>query len=501
MTVLEAKERYLSWLRERGYGVAELKRQQLLLRRSVLHALAMLHPAIPRRLASAATTETAASSIGSSSPVRVFLDRVRVTTESIRYLNLAALVQEHPEILRSADRPVQAFLEGLGGAVNVQEITEGLGKQLLSLARQASNERSHHATLAFLQFCFEQGWLVWNPHRDQRFPAERVLEPDFLGPQGSRWADHARAYIVHLRDERNLALGGIDYYARKLKPFVQWLDAEGLRELQLSTLKAFVDYKRKGDVSDTTLSKYLYCIRPFLDFLIGSGRLRQRDNPANALHIKGLPSARRQTLTEGELKKLIDSLETAIHCTAHPEEARIAVLHFRAIRDLALVLLFALCGLRLSEVARMRVEDVDAQRRTLRVHGKGNRSSRTKIRTVGVPQLVGKKLADYLGLRGQSGQCYLWLSWGGMPLRPGGINKAIHARIRQAGLGAAVSPHGLRATCASLYVKKGMDPYSLKTLLGHESLKTTMDHYTRLTEEELRDVWKRSNPLAGYDDE
>ena len=82
-----------------------------------------------------------------------------------------------------------------------------------------------------------------------------------------------------------------------------------------------------------------------------------------------------------------------------------------------------------------------------------------------------------------------------------GHNKAIHARIRQAGLGEAVSPHGLRATCASLYVKKGMDPYSLKTLLGHESLKTTMDHYTRLTEGELREVWKRSNPLAGYDDE
>ena len=59
----------------------------------------------------------------------------------------------------------------------------------------------------------------------------------------------------------------------------------------------------------------------------------------------------------------------------------------------------------------------------------------------------------------------------------------------------------LRATCASLYVKRGMDPFSLKTLLGHESVTTTMDHYARLTEEELRAVWKRSNPLAGTDHE
>jgi site-specific recombinase XerD len=165
------------------------------------------------------------------------------------------------------------------------------------------------------------------------------------------------------------------------------------------------------------------------------------------------------------------------------------------------VLLFALCGLRLSEVARMRVQDVEAESRTLRVRGKGNRSSRAKLRTVAVPDTVWKKLLAYQRVRPQPGQQYLWISWTGVPLRPAGINKLVHARIRQAGLSDAVSPHGLRATCASLYVKRGMDPYSLKTLLGHESLKTTMDHYTRLTEEELREVWKRSNPLAGYDDE
>ena len=74
-------------------------------------------------------------------------------------------------------------------------------------------------------------------------------------------------------------------------------------------------------------------------------------------------------------------------------------------------------------------------------------------------------------------------------------------RVKEAGVAKHISPHRLRATCASLYVKRGMDPFSLKTLLGHESITTTMDHYVRLTEEELREVWKRANPLAGTDDE
>ena len=82
-----------------------------------------------------------------------------------------------------------------------------------------------------------------------------------------------------------------------------------------------------------------------------------------------------------------------------------------------------------------------------------------------------------------------------------GVNKVIVERIRQAGIDKQISPHRLRATCASLYLKKGMDPFSLKTLLGHQSVATTMDHYSRFTEEELREVWSRTNPLTGSDDE
>ena len=82
-----------------------------------------------------------------------------------------------------------------------------------------------------------------------------------------------------------------------------------------------------------------------------------------------------------------------------------------------------------------------------------------------------------------------------------GVNKVIAHRVQEAGVPKHISPHRLRATCASLYVRKGMDPFSLKTLLGHESITTTIDHYARLTEEELRAVWKRSNPMAGIDDE
>ena len=503
MTVGEAKAMFVEHLRTRGYSVAEIERQESVLRKSFLYGLALHHPEVPRRV-----NRIRADEFGVEGPIRraaleTFLEATRGALESVRYMNLAALFGEYPALLPSRGRAVPWFLENLGATTDIRSITRLLVAQLLATLDSSTSRGRRAPTIiqAFLEFCFEQRWLGWNPQAAQRMPSERVFEADFFGPPRARWADHARAYLQFLQEDRNLAPGGIDYYARKLKPFVQWVDAAGTRELQRSTLQAFLQYKRSEGTSPTTLGKYLYSIRPFLDFLIRTRRVRARENPAANLRIRGQPSTHRRTLDEAQLKRLIESLENAVHSSSHPEDAATARLHFRAVRDLSMILLFALCGLRLSEMARMGVEDVLLEKRSVRIHGKGNRSARTKIREIVVERYAWKRLEEYLKLRGHRGQTYLWISWSGRPLRPGGINKLVHTRFGEAGLDGGISPHGLRATCASLYVKRGMDPYALKTLLGHESLKTTMDAYARLTEEELRAVWKKTNPLAGYDDE
>lgn len=503
MTVAEAKTAFLENLRATGYSPAERERQEVVLRKTLLYGLALHHPDMPRRVKRLRADEFGAGGPVTYAARETFLQATCDALESVRYFNLAALYQEHSRLLPSHGRTGPSFLESLGATTDIGSISRGLVDQLLAFPVSSVSRRHRAPTIirAFLEFCFDQGWLAWNPQAAQRMPSERVFDADFFGPPEARWADHARAYLQFLQEDRNLAPGGIDYYARKLKPLVQRLDAAGTRTLDRSTLEAFIEYKRGEGISSNTVSKYLYCIRPFLDFLIRTRRVRARENPAAGLHVRGGPPARRRTLDETQLKRLIESLENAVHSSARPEDAATARLHFRAVRDLSMILLFVLCACRLSETARMAVEDVLLDKRTVRIHGKGNRSARAKIREIVVDRYAWKRLEEYLTLRGHRGQKYLWISWSGRPLRPSGINKLVHTRLRQAGLDAGISPHGLRATCASLYVKRGMDPYALKTLLGHESLKTTMDAYARLTEEELREVWKKTNPLAGYDDE
>ena len=493
MKVGQAVHEYLWQLERSGYSYGERARKARILKRYLSPALALYHPGIPSTIATLSVSDLPAARGTDES--RGFLEIFQNSSISVIPLNLAVFFEEHPELSDTA----AGVLQFLGGRLAVKQISERVGKQVLAYLESLSVDRAASYSRTFFVFCYEQGWLAWNPHHRQRAATERVFETDFLG--SGIWADRVRQYLKHQHEQRNVSDGGIDYYARKLKIFAEWLESRGYKEVQRSEVQEFIRQKGECEVKDTTLNKYLYCIRYFFDFLIAEELVKQKTNPAQELRIKGHQYAERQALTETELKEVIDCLEQEIHRSKDTEQISTMVLHFRAVRDLCLLLLFVLYGLRLSEMAGIRLDDIDFVKRSIRIQAKGNRRVRKKHRTFLIEEVGWQALQQYLKVRRYPGQPYLWISWSGSPLRASSINKIIHQRVQKAEISKTISPHCLRTTCASLYVGKGMDPYSLKSLLGHESLKTTMDHYARLTEEQLREVWKNTNPLAGFDDE
>jgi site-specific recombinase XerD len=492
MRLQKAVQVYVERLEQRGYSAVERARKAGILRRWLIPAVALYHPSVPSRMADLGVSGLPVLE-GGEEAAR-FVQAFHSAGSSVRYLHLAGFLETHPQLRDAA----AGVLSLLGGRLAVQEISERVGRQALGYLESLQVDRAASYSGAFFLFCYEQGWLGWNPHRGQRAATERIFETDFLG--SGLWSARVRGYMQYLSEQRNLSAGGIDYYVRKLKVFAQWLESRGYGNVELVTLQEFIQHKREQGVTDTTLNKYLYSIRYFFDFLIAEGVVKQPTNPARELHVKGHTYAQRQSLTQTELGQVIDSLEQEGYRTKKAEQVSAMILHFRAVRDLCLVLWFVLYGLRLSEMAGIRLQDIDEDNRSVRIQGKGNRRVRKKHRTVLLEQVGWESLQQYLKVRPYPGQPQLWIAWNGIPLRATSINKIVHRRIAQAGIHKTISPHCLRTTCAALYVSKGMDPYSLKSLLGHESLKTTMDHYARLTEEQLREVWKKTNPLKGYDD-
>jgi len=514
MTYEEALERYLVDLKASGYSVKGIERKGSLLRNWLSYALALFHPGVSGMLEKINQlyfyyrkkiyhdVERA-----KREEVQHFLNILKREREKIAPFNLYLFLGEYQKrfLTNNLDGKqklgaIISFCRAVGFEVKLHTITEKLYLQCFDYLQSLSVERVAGYSRLFFIYCFEKGWLSFNPHEKQRFPYTRTFESDFIeGAESGVWRERLKGYIHYLQFERNLSDGGIDYQVRKLKVFTGWCDTQEVKEVDLNDIKRFIEKKQKDGVKDSTIGKYLSIIRYFFDFLVEKGQMKK--NPVKELRIKYRAYSQGEVLNELEVNRVIECLENEVYQTKGAGEIEKMMVHFRAVRDLCLFQIFTFIGLRLSEVAGMKFSDIDFVNRSIKITGKGNKGYRHKTRNILINEYLWNTFTRYLKVRNYPGQEWVWILFKGAPMRSSGINKVITTRVKQAGINKRISPHRLRATCASLYVKKGMDPFTLKTFMGHQSIATTMDKYAQLTEEELRAIWKKTNPLAGIDDE
>ncbi len=272
----------------------------------------------------------------------------------------------------------------------------------------------------FFIHCFEKGWVRFNPHVQRRSPYVRTFEPDFIGVEPGVWRDRLREYIHYLKFERNLSDGGIDYQVRKLKVFTSWLDSQGIKEPDIDTLKRFIEKKKKSGVKDITINKYLYIARYFFSFLVE--RRVMKSNPAEHLRIKVREHTDGEILTELEINQVIEYLENEVFKVKGAKEIGKMKIYFIAVRDLCLFQLFTFTGLRLSEVTGIKLTDIDFEKRSIKITGKGNRGYRQKTREILINDYLWKSIRKYLKIRNYTGQQYLWISFKGTPMSNSGTN-------------------------------------------------------------------------------
>jgi site-specific recombinase XerD len=142
----------------------------------------------------------------------------------------------------------------------------------------------------------------------------------------------------------------------------------------------------------------------------------------------------------------------------------------------------ALSVLRVSEVANLKVSDIDSQRMTLRVEqGKGQRDRYVML----APQLLELLREWWLAARPQA-----WLFPGRNPINPLSARqlvRAVHAAAQAAGIAKRVSPHTLRHSFATHLLEQNVDIRVIQVLLGHAKLETTA-LYTRVAVHTIRDI-------------
>jgi integrase/recombinase XerC len=294
------------------------------------------------------------------------------------------------------------------------------------------------------------------------------------------------AFTRHLEVERSLSVHTIRAYIGDLESLLNHLDTIGvtdISQLELVHLRSWLANQQVKGGARTTLSRRAVSVRLFTKWAVKNKYLA-RDVAATLATPKGhrtLP----EVLDIADAKTAMDSLATR----ASEEETPISL------RDVAMVELLYATGARVAELCGLDVSDIDYDRQTIRVLGKGN-----KERTIPLGNPAMKALNVWL----KEGRDSIKNSLSGNAVFLGARGKRIDQRtVRTVVYNALqaiegierMGPHALRHSAATHLLEGGADLRTVQEILGHASLATTQI-YTHVSTERLQKAFKQAHPRA-----
>ena len=260
-----------------------------------------------------------------------------------------------------------------------------------------------------------------------------------------------------------------------------------LKKITLDDIHAFLSYLALNQKSKpATRARKISTIRIFFLYLSQKANLIQ-NNPAQNLETPKLDKRLPKYLSLEDSQKLLNVTED------DKDENKE--------RDFAIITLFLNCGLRLSELVGINIQDIDFNEYKLNVIGKGN-----KERTIYLNKACVDAIKSYITVRPTEGlkndskasNKALFLSKRRERISNRMVQYIVEKELRKAGLDTSkYSTHKLRHTAATLMYQYGqVDIRALQELLGHKSISTT-EIYTHVSNEQVRNAIEK-NPLADY---
>lgn len=253
-------------------------------------------------------------------------------------------------------------------------------------------------------------------------------------------------------------------YRYTLEMFAQRMN-KSVSKITTDDIRGYITYlSNDRKLSETSLQTHISVLRAFFGWLHTEEKIKK--NPMMKIRSLKLDKKNaRQALSVEELERLRDA------CKGY--------------REKALVEFLVSTGCRLSEVAQLRVEDINFADRTVVVTGKGD-----KDRMVFFSVRARLMLQEYIKERKGGDGLFVSSKTPYEPLKPRAIQRIIHALSERAGLEARVHPHLLRHTFATHALNSGMDVTVIQQLLGHENIATTQI-YAAMNEDMIKHQYNK----------
>lgn len=284
--------------------------------------------------------------------------------------------------------------------------------------------------------------------------------------------------------ERGLSSHTIDAYSSDLRSFLlsvyqlqEFSDAAGacLLDVTQADIMQYLSHRVADGSSSRSAARLLSALRQFYAWAIRENLLKE--NPSTLIRSPSIGRPLPKSITESQVRALLDAPVVSDEL---------------GLRDRAMLEVLYGCGLRVSELVSLRVDQLDLQRGVIKIWGKGR-----KERLVPMGEIAIRWVEKYqrhsrsLLLNGSSSD--LFLSRRGKAM----TRQTFWHRIRQHGLNAGIkqslSPHTLRHAFATHLVNHDADLRVVQMLLGHSSLSTTQI-YTHVATHRMKTLHKSHHP-------
>ena len=299
-------------------------------------------------------------------------------------------------------------------------------------------------------------------------------------------------FLEHLRYERNVSEHTLRNYSSDLTQFLDHLapahpqtgkrSLPPVQQIDHLTIREWLSSLHSEHKKKSSIARKLAALRTFFQFLVREGTVEL--NPAKLVSTPRLEKKLPRHLSVEEAIKFIETpdIETDL-----------------GKRDRAILELMYATGVRVSELTKMNVGDVDFKTKLVRVIGK-----RRKERIVPFGDPARDSLKNYLSVRdrflsnapiSQREPDALFLNYQGTRITTRSVGRMVEKYIRICAGMHDISPHDLRHTFATHLLDSGADLRDIQELLGHARLSSTQI-YTHVSMEKLIEVYDKAHPKA-----
>jgi site-specific recombinase XerD len=306
---------------------------------------------------------------------------------------------------------------------------------------------------------------------------------------------HLREFLEHLEIERNRSEKTVQNYNFYLTRFHDWLGNKQPKDITMESVRKYrLWLNRLVDVHGEPLKKntqnyHLIALRSFLKYL------SKRDIESLApekIELMKMPDRQVSFLEGSDLANLLEApllgVGRGTKKGAASTETQIAY------RDKTMLEMLFSTGLRVSELAKLKISDINLEKDEFTIQGKGK-----KNRIVFLSEQAKHWIAKYVKARKDMNP-YLFVSHDknkkarseedDKPVTSRTIQRIVQKYAKIAGITKPVTPHTLRHSFATDLLQNGADIRSVQSMLGHSSI-TTTQVYTHITDKQLRKIHKK----------